>query len=237
MGASVEQSYLFVDGAYFVKAVDAVIKRYYPAATAEIEFAKLARRFQRVFYYGCMPGQNDGESDADYAARCGPTRDEFDALRGLPGVFVREGQVRPGRKKRQKGVDIALAVEMLSHTVRRNMEGVVLLAGDMDFKPLMEAVVREGMRINLWYERTSTSRELRLVPDFAEEISFKTVWWWVTLNRVRWGRDLPGGCRCSRCRACVARGTRARGSTGAGRKALPHRQAIARSHRRKSLED
>ena len=58
---------------------------------------------------------------------------------------------RPGNI-RQKGVDVLLAVEMLDHAFRKNMDEAWLLAGDADFVPLVEAVTRLGTWVNVIYD-------------------------------------------------------------------------------------
>lgn len=62
----------------------------------------------------------------------------------LPRVFKRaKGTVR------SKGVDIALAVELLGNATRKNVDAVLLLSGDGDFVPLVEEVMRHGVTVHL----------------------------------------------------------------------------------------
>ena len=53
-----------------------------------------------------------------------------------------------------------LTVDMLTHSFRKNMGRATLLTGDNDFKPLIDALVQDGMLVNLWYPPDETSREL-----------------------------------------------------------------------------
>jgi len=62
-----------------------------------------------------------------------------------PRVFKRRQDQR-----RPKGVDISLAVDMLSHAARKNYDIALLIAGDGDFVPLVHAVQREGAIVILW---------------------------------------------------------------------------------------
>jgi hypothetical protein len=51
------------------------------------------------------------------------------------------------REKGEKGVDVALVIEMLTHAYNRNMELATLVAGDEDFVQLVEEVKRYGARV------------------------------------------------------------------------------------------
>lgn len=87
-------------------------------------------------------------------------------LRSLRGWHVIEGVVkRTGKRAQQKEIDILIAVDMLTHTYRRNMHRATFIAGDQDFRPLVEAIVRDGMFIELWYGSASVSSELMLAVD------------------------------------------------------------------------
>jgi uncharacterized LabA/DUF88 family protein len=71
-----------------------------------------------------------------------------------PRVFPRR---RSGRSKR---VDITLATEMLTHAHRKNYDIAVLVAGDEDYVPLVEAVKAEGRRVALWALGSGLSESL-----------------------------------------------------------------------------
>lgn len=58
-----------------------------------------------------------------------------------------------------------IAVDMLTHSYRRNMHQATLLAGDLDFKPIVDALVQDGMYVELWYYPKSTSKELIYSAD------------------------------------------------------------------------
>ena len=70
-----------------------------------------------------------------------------------------------GGRARQKQVDVQIAVDMLTHSYRGNMHQAAFIAGDRDFKPLVEAVVREGMFIEIWFEKASASTDLLDAAD------------------------------------------------------------------------
>lgn len=70
----------------------------------------------------------------------------------IPDVHVRWGDVihRPRKGGRiQKRVDVMLAVDMMKHAFRRTMDHAILLAGDLDFHPLVQEVVESGCKVTV----------------------------------------------------------------------------------------
>lgn len=52
------------------------------------------------------------------------------------------------------------------------MDQLTFVAGDQDFRPLLEAVVREGMYVTLRYGAKSISRELMHAADAKQELGY-----------------------------------------------------------------
>lgn len=77
---------------------------------------------------------------------------------------LRFGEVR-GKPKRQKGVDVLLAVDMLSASFRQLFDVAVLIAGDADFVPLVREVRRLGVTVVVAGVRNTTARELQIAAD------------------------------------------------------------------------
>jgi uncharacterized LabA/DUF88 family protein len=50
---------------------------------------------------------------------------------------------------KRKGVDISIAVDVLTHTHRDSIDIVYLISGDGDYKPLIEEVIRSGKQVYL----------------------------------------------------------------------------------------
>lgn len=76
-----------------------------------------------------------------------------------PRVFQKQ---RSGRSKR---VDITLTTDMLSHAHRDNYDIAILVTGDEDYVPLVEAVKSEGKRVALWALKSGLSAALRRSAD------------------------------------------------------------------------
>ena len=161
-----EVSYLFVDGGYLRKVAERFGKDFFGGAEPPINYVALGARFTRCFYYDCLPAQRAGEASAEYEARVSQQRAQLSTIRSLHGWHVIEGVVTgTGSRARQKQVDIHIAVDLLTHTYNKNMHQVAFVAGDQDFKPLVEAVVRHGMFIEIWYENSSASVDLLDAAD------------------------------------------------------------------------
>ncbi|MCO6044699.1 NYN domain-containing protein [Aeoliella sp. ICT_H6.2] len=129
--------------------------------------------FTKVFYYDASPVSDTHPQAAD--ANAGQIFDElmreFNRTRGCH-VFV--GRTM-GKKKRQKQVDVKLAVDMLSHTLHGNMRSATLIAGDQDFLPVLEALKLAGMYLRLVYISDSFSDALVDAADESHCMSWREV--------------------------------------------------------------
>jgi uncharacterized LabA/DUF88 family protein len=80
-----------------------------------------------------------------------------------PKVFKKASQER-----KSKGVDIALCTDMLTHAFQNHFEVAVLLAGDADYKPLVNKVKSLGKIVYLWFfseKKYGLGAGLRLASD------------------------------------------------------------------------
>jgi uncharacterized LabA/DUF88 family protein len=111
----------------------------------------------RKYYYTSAPGDIDNRNRI------------FDKLKSLgieaPYVFPRK------KKGRSKRVDITLSVEMLFHAYQRNYEVAILVAGDEDYVPLVEAVKNVGRRVFVWFFQSGLSPALKRSADYYCDIS------------------------------------------------------------------
>src|SRR5258706_1794816 len=158
--------YLFIDGAYLRCALEEKSRRYFPSEQITLNYQQFTNGYKKKFYYDCLPPKNKGETREDYETRIAPRLDFYDSLRAIDGFHVFLGSTTTEAAKcRQKGVDIMIAVHMLTHSFRHNMEQATLLTGDLDFKPLLDALVQDGMDVTLWVEPGSASKELIHAAD------------------------------------------------------------------------
>lgn len=162
--------YLFIDGNYLHERAKGVCSTFFDSEP-EFDYRALGHSFTKIFYYDSLPAKkNDG--DSAFEARLQMKVALFDHLRGLDGWHVHEGvsRARKGGPASQKEVDILIAVDMLTHTHRKNMDRLTFIAGDQDFRPLLDAVVRDGMYVSLWYHPSSISVDLKHTADTKMEI-------------------------------------------------------------------
>jgi|SRR5262249_8687979 len=133
--------YLFVDGRYLRADYSRTIREWF-GNDGEIDFVQVKNHFgaDKMFYYDCLDDQqHPGESASDFASRVAKQEEEFNKIQRISGSHIRLGSITgTKRNKRQKKVDILLAVDMMKHAVRQNMSTAILLAGDRDFQPVVD---------------------------------------------------------------------------------------------------
>lgn len=176
-------SYLFIDGGCLDSVLETFSKELLSNQKIEIDYPKLARGYQKVFYYDCLPAKTKNENNLDYENRIKPKIVFFNKLKSLNKFHVYEGTARFRDKRRgqeQKQVDIMIAVDMLTHSFRRNMHEATLITGDLDFKPLIDALVQDGMYVSLWYPKGRVNCELVDAADSRLPLRFSTIEGWFT---------------------------------------------------------
>jgi uncharacterized LabA/DUF88 family protein len=177
--------YLFIDGGCLRATIQAISKsvcgnedRIRPL------FPSIGAGFRKSYFYDAIPAQEHGEDLASYERRVETAHGDFDRIRSLDRFHVALGEIK-GRKgnRRQKQVDVRLAVDMLSHAFRGNFAEATLLAGDDDFIPLVEALVREGVEVTIWHP-SQASEQLLAVADNRREFSLATAHSLLTVDGV-----------------------------------------------------
>lgn len=173
--------YLFVDGGYLDRVLCKVSQDFFGSKTpVPIDYSKAFGGYNKVFYYHSLPSKREKERDEDFEIRLQKKKDLFDELRLLPNIHVFEGLTSgKGKSARQKGVDIMIAVDMLRHSFRGNMNKATLLTGDLDFKPLLDALIWEGMFTSVLYSKVSYSKQLLSSADTVQRISIRNIYHWL----------------------------------------------------------
>jgi uncharacterized LabA/DUF88 family protein len=113
---------------------------------------------ERVFFY-------DALDDSD-PVKLAQQESYLDRIERLHNTHLATGIVR-GRKgnRRQKGVDVALAVDALTAAHAHAVEMIVLVTGDADFTPLVDAIRRTGPHVMVMAFEGSYAEELRVAAD------------------------------------------------------------------------
>lgn len=189
--------YLFIDAGCVNSMLDSLSKELLGGAAIEVDYRQLAGDYQKVFYYDCLPARKPDESEAGYQERIKPKTQLFNRLKSLDKFHVYEGTARYRKNlkegQEQKQVDIMIAVDMLRHCVRRNMHEATLLTGDLDFKPLIDALVQEGMYVSLWYPKGRANHELLDAADSRWAFGVSNIEGWFTgSSREKFTAALPG---------------------------------------------
>lgn len=158
-----ETEYCFVDNAYlrrqFIDTMTAIF------GDAELEARPLPFSARRTFIYDCIDVKREGEDQADYEARIQQQESYLNGLRSIPGYHVKLGTLTTGRRPAQKQVDVQLAVDMLMHSHNGNMDKAILITGDLDFKPVVEALVLMGVYVTIVAKPATISKELKHAAD------------------------------------------------------------------------
>lgn len=122
-----------------------------------VDYNLLTVGYDKVFYYDALPSKHNKESEQEFNDRRDAVISFHDQLGSLDRFHVYEGDTRKSpsvRKQEQKKVDVMIAVDMLTHAFRRNMQQATLLTGDLDFKPLLDALVQDGMFVKSGFRLT-----------------------------------------------------------------------------------
>ncbi|MBB4370109.1 ABC-type cobalt transport system substrate-binding protein [Bradyrhizobium sp. cir1] len=171
--------YLFIDGACLRTTIEEIGKRYAPGQVLRVDYDRLTGGYDKVFYYDALPAKRSGETDEDFSIRRDAAISFHDQLGSLDRFHVYEGDTRKSpsaRKQEQKKVDVMIAVDMLTHSFRRNMQHATLLTGDLDFKPLLDALVLEGMSVTLWFPPHKTNKQLIAAADQRRQLDIQSIY-------------------------------------------------------------
>lgn len=155
------QSYAYVDGAY-LRAEGSKISVPFPNPRMIVLWVDQAIQsiggrvlLRRTSFYDAEP--SDQPPSRDLKQYWEFVEKQFD-------TDLRFGELR-GKPRRQKGVDVLLAVDMLSACFRQVFDVAVLVAGDADFVPLIHEVRRHGVTVVVAGVKDTTARELQTAAD------------------------------------------------------------------------
>ncbi len=158
--------YLFIDGAYLAMEFKAFGDRWFKGEQIEIDYRALSVGYKKTFFFDCHPPKKETDDPATTTEKWEKKEAFFESIASIAGwhVFNGEAKIRRTRGAEQKEIDVMIAVEMLTNSHRRNMDSLGFISGDLDFRPLVEAVVRDGMEVVLFHG-AQASKELRRAAD------------------------------------------------------------------------
>jgi len=170
-------TYVFVDAGHLKKSFGEISHAWFGKAV-DLYIPSLRTLFgaEKVFYYDSIDDvARAGESGEALDKRI---KDQEAALREINAVsntHVRYGSITgKDRRKRQKEVDILIAVDMMNHAIRQNMDRAVLVTGDRDFAPLVETLVQLGLTVEVAGDFRHTSDVLQAAADAYRPLGITT---------------------------------------------------------------
>ena len=169
-----DRSAVFIDGAHLVQVLK---KQGEPA----VDFLKLSERLcrgterLRTYYYNCMPYQGHPPTRKETERFAKADKFLF-TLRRLPRFEVRLGKLgRIGGQFVQKRVDILLAVDLVRMSWDKHIGTAVLLTGDSDFVPAVQAAKDAGVLTQLYFSSSAVHDELLDACDDCFEITTELI--------------------------------------------------------------
>jgi uncharacterized LabA/DUF88 family protein len=159
-----ERVMIFIDGSNLYHSIKNFFKR------TDIDMGKLSnklldkRRLIRIYYYNAKVGlKEEPERYRDQQAF-------FASVSAIPYCELRLGRLVyinwPNTPPFEKGVDIQLATDMITHSFKNNYDVAVLVAGDNDYVGALQSVKDNGKHVEVaLFGKERTSRQLRVAAD------------------------------------------------------------------------
>ncbi|MBA7565132.1 hypothetical protein ES708_06807 [subsurface metagenome] len=164
---------IFIDGSNLYHSLKSFFKR------ADIDIGKFCsrlldkRQLIRIYYYNARVGRKEEpERYKDQQAF-------FSGVATIPYTELRLGRLVytnnwPSVPPYEKGVDIQLATDMLTHSFKGNYDVAILVAGDNDYVGALQALKDNGKHVEVaLFGKERTSRQLRTVTDKVIPINSK----------------------------------------------------------------
>lgn len=174
---------IFIDGGYILNQVK------YHKVTPDYE--KLADFFldplrasvpldlMRCYFYYCPPWTSETPTE-DEKRRLDAYEEFVEELESLDRWAIRQGKLEKrfdGKKEyfEQKRVDVLLSCDLVRHAAAGHIQHAVLIAGDSDFIPAVEAAKDSGVTLTLFAGDFNTvHNDLILLADEVHHFDWKT---------------------------------------------------------------
>ncbi|HNX57478.1 MAG TPA: NYN domain-containing protein [Spirochaetota bacterium] len=126
----------------------------------------------RCYFYYCAPWMSPEPTESE--KRRMVEHDQFmEDLSKIDRFSVRLGKLqkrREGYKEyfEQKRVDVLLSVDMVRHAAAGHIQHAIVVAGDSDFIPAIDAVKESGATVSLWFGDSNTiHKDLLALADIT----------------------------------------------------------------------
>ena len=159
-----ERVMIFIDGSNLYHS----LKNHFGRTDLEIgKFCqKLLGRRQliRIYYYNAKVGQKEEPE------RYKQQQAFFAGVNAIPYTELRLGRLIytnwPSVPPYEKGTDVQLATDMITHNFKNNYDVAILVAGDNDYVGAVQAVKDNGKHVEIaLFGKQGTSRQLRAAAD------------------------------------------------------------------------
>ena len=155
---------IFIDGSNLYHSLKGFFKR------TDIDIGKFSnkllekRQLIRIYYYNARVGQKEEPE------RYHDQQKFFAGITAIPYCELRLGRLVynnwPSGPPYEKGVDIQLATDMITHSFKNNYDVAILVAGDNDFVGAIQSVKDNGKNLEVaLFGKERTSMQLRKVTD------------------------------------------------------------------------
>jgi len=164
MSNNADRVMIFIDGSNMYHSLKNFFKR------TDIDMGKFCnkllekRRLIRTYYYNARVGQREEPE------RYHDQQKFFAGITAIPYCELRLGRLVynnwPSAPPYEKGVDILLATDMITHSFKNNYDVAVLVAGDNDYVSAIQAVKDNGKNVEVaLFGKEQSSIQLRKVAD------------------------------------------------------------------------
>lgn len=178
-----ERVMVFIDGSNLYHVLGQTCGRH------DLQFDKFAqklangRNLRRVYYYNIRQEAFEDRSNAT-------DQDKFlSSLYDTPHLEVKLGIWKQrGSTMVEKGVDVMLAVDLVTRAYKDNYDTAIIVSGDADFYPALQAAKDVGKQVEVAAFETNISAEAARVADLHIKLTktyFTGLWMTRTQQRRR----------------------------------------------------
>jgi len=159
-----ERVMIFIDGSNLYHS----LKNYFNRTDLNLEkfchHLLQRRQLIRIYYYNAKVGQK--QEPELYKQQ----QAFFDSVNAIPYTELRLGRLVytnwPSVPPYEKGTDVQLATDMITHAYKGNYDVGILVAGDNDYAGAVQAIKDNGKHVEVaLFGKQGTSQELRSAAD------------------------------------------------------------------------
>lgn len=159
-----ERVMIFIDGSNLYHSLKGIYRR------TDLDIGRFCRKILgrrkliRIYYYNAKVGFKEEPE------RYRHQQAFFAGVNAIPYLELRLGRLVyanwPNVPPYEKGTDVQLTADMLTHSFKNNYDVAILVAGDTDFVSALQAVKDNGKNVEVaLFGKIGTSQQLRRVAD------------------------------------------------------------------------